>query len=405
MGKIFTIFKKEMVDMLRDRRTVLTMIVMPMLLMPVILTVVAKISSDRIEKANSKVIHLAIESNDNGNSLVRRLERRQDIKIIDGINKDDFNKLIKDDSLDIGLEISNTFDATIAEGKTGEVDIYFDSTNEGIFIGRIREVIKSHNDSMLFGRLAPNFQERDGIKPEEKIHPIASNRKDVYTKDESMGKIAGGFLPYIFVIFCLVGAMYPAIDLFTGEKERGTMETILTVPASRLQILIGKMLVVVLSGVISGMLTIFGLFLALKLNEGGNAMMQSLTSIANHLLTFKPIALIILMLIPLTTFFSGILIPASIYSKSFKEAQSMIQPMTIFIIIPLIIAMMPGFQLNVMTALIPVVNVALATKDIVAGTIDYGLFALVFLSLFIFAAISIALCIKWFGSEKNILRT
>jgi len=307
--------------------------------------------------------------------------------------------LIKDDSLDIAVEIFNDFDANTTAGKTGEMDIYFDSTNEGIFRRKIQKIVGDYNDFILFNRLDTIYQSDSGLKP------IASNRKDVYTEDESYGKLAGGFLPYIFVIFCLVGAMYPAIDLFTGEKERGTIETILTVPASRLQILLGKMGVVVLSGVISGLLTIFGLFIALKLNEDGNAMMQGLTSIAKHLLTFQPIALIALMLIPLTTFFAGILIPASIYSKSFKEAQSMIQPMTVFIIIPLIVAMMPGFQLNAMTALIPIINVALASKDIVAGTIDYGLLAIVFLSLFTFAAISVAFCVKWFGSEKNILRT
>ena len=196
--------------------------------------------------------------------------------------------------------------------------------------------------------------------------------------------------------------MYPAIDLFTGEKERGTIETILTVPASRLQILIGKMLVVVISGVISGVLVILGLYLTLRFNPDVPDMVLN---IANQILTPLNLGLIILMLIPLTTFFSGILIPVSIYSKSFKEAQSLITPMTFVVILPLIVAMMPGFKLTVMTALIPIVNVALATKEIVAGTIDYGLLGLVFLSLFVFAAIGIGMCVKWFGSEGNILRT
>jgi len=206
----------------------------------------------------------------------------------------------------------------------------------------------------------------------------------------------------MFVLFCLMGAMYPAIDLFTGEKERGTIETILSVPASRLQILIGKMMVVVISGVVSGVLTILGLYLAMKLTPDIPDFMKD---IAADILSPSSLLWIILMLIPLTTFFSGVLIPASIYSKSFKEAQSLIQPLVFVVIMPLIVGMMPGIELNTMTALIPVVNVALATKEIIAGTIDYGLLALVFLSLFAFAAIGILICVRWFGHEGNILRT
>jgi sodium transport system permease protein len=234
------------------------------------------------------------------------------------------------------------------------------------------------------------------------IKPIKTSEQDVYTQTESLGKRIGGFLPYIFVIFCLMGAMYPAIDLFTGEKERGTMETILSVPASRLQILLGKMLVVVLSGVISGVLMIIGLYLALKLNPDVPGWVITM---ANELLSSQSLGLIILMLIPLTTFFAGILIPTSIYAKSFKEAQSLIQPLIIVVTIPLVIAMMPGFKLDAFTALIPILNVALATKEIVAGTINYGLLSLVFVSLFVFAGIGIAICVRWFGAERNILRT
>jgi len=196
--------------------------------------------------------------------------------------------------------------------------------------------------------------------------------------------------------------MYPAIDLFTGEKERGTIETILTVPASRLEILIGKLIVVVLSGVISGVLVIFGMYLTLIFNPDVPPMVLN---IVNQILTPYNIGLIILMLIPLTIFFAGILIPISIYSKSFKEAQSLITPLTFVAIFPLIIGMIPGFKLTVLTALIPVANVALATKEIIAGTIDYGLLSLVFLSLISFAAIGLGMCVKWFSSEGNILRT
>jgi len=384
---IFTIFKKEMLDMLRDRRTVITMIVMPILLMPIIISLSSYIASDRIKKAQAKDIKIAISANENGVDLVKRFKRQKDVQIIEGVNKKDFEELIRNDSLDLAIDISEDFDSRIENGKTAEVQVFFDSTDEGLFMKRLKNTIDNYKEFIVKSRLVLLGEEMNLIKP------IKTSEQDVYTQTESLGKRIGGFLPYIFVIFCLMGAMYPAIDLFTGEKERGTMETILSVPASRLQILLGKMLVVVLSGVISGVLMIIGLYLALKLNPDVPGWVITM---ANELLSSQSLGLIILMLIPLTTFFAGILIPTSIYAKSFKEAQSLIQPLIIVVTIPLVIAMMPGFKLDAFTALIPILNVALATKEIVAGTINYGLLSLVFVSLFVFAGIGIAICVRWF---------
>ena len=382
--------------MLRDRRTVITMIVMPILLMPAIISFTSYIAADRIKKAQAKDIKIAINTNENGADLVKRFKRQKDVQIMKGIAKEDFAQLIKDDSLDLAIDINADFDTQIQNGKTAGIKVFYNSTDEGLLMGRLEKTIGDYKKSIVKNRLDSLGGEMALIKPIETV------KEDVYTQEESLGKQIGGFLPYIFVLFCLMGAMYPAIDLFTGEKERGTMETILSVPASRLQILLGKMLVVVLSGVISGVLTIIGLYLALKLNPDVPGWVMTM---ANELLSPKSLGLIVLMLIPLTTFFAGVLIPASIYAKSFKEAQSLIQPLMFVVIVPLVIAMMPGFELDTFTALMPVVNVALATKEIVAGTIDYGLLSLVFVSLFVFAGIGIAVCVRWFGAEGNILRT
>ena len=396
MGNIITIFLKEMKDMLRDRRTVLTMIVMPILLMPLLLTVVTSMTKSQVEKAQDKDLRIAIDDNGSAAELVKRLKRRKDVKVFESIQPDDFNQMIRNDSIDLAIEILDGFDAALNSGKTAKVNILYNVTDDKIVKERLASTIERYNDEILSDRL-------DSLGANlATISPIEIEETNVFNQKESMGKMAGGFLPYMFVLFCLMGAMYPAIDLFTGEKERGTIETILSVPASRLQILIGKMMVVVISGVVSGVLTILGLYLAMKLTPDIPDFMKN---IAADILSPSSLIWIILMLIPLTTFFSGILIPASIYSKSFKEAQSLIQPMVFVVILPLIIGMMPGFKLTAMTALMPVVNVALATKEIIAGTIDYGLLALVFLSLFAFAAIGILLCVRWFGHEGNILRT
>jgi sodium transport system permease protein len=235
----------------------------------------------------------------------------------------------------------------------------------------------------------------------EVIEPVEVEKVDMATLQEKIGKYAGGFIPYIFIIFCFTGAMYPAIDLFTGEKERGTIETILTSPVRRLHILTGKMSVVVLTGIVSALLALVGLFAGLNFAD---TLPAQITEVTGDILQPQFLLLLLTMLIPLTIFFAGILVPISIYAKSFKEAQSIITPINILVILPGVVGILPGVELTLQTALIPVVNIALATKDIVAGTIDYGLLTAVYASLILFAVVSVAFSVRYFGKETNILR-
>src|SRR5690606_5572329 len=94
--------------------------------------------------------------------------------------------------------------------------------------------------------------------------PYIYDYVNVASDQETLANLVGGFLPYIFIVFGFVGCMYPCIDLFTGEKERGTFETLLTTPVTRWQIMLGKMGVVVLSGFLAACFTLLGIFLSLN---------------------------------------------------------------------------------------------------------------------------------------------
>lgn len=395
MGIISTIFKKEMTDTLRDRRTVITMVVIPFLLIPFIFTISTFVSSSQTATSRDKDLKIAVFSNGNGLELIKWLKRRKDMVVLENVAPQYFKKLIRKDSLDFGLILNDEFDQAINEGTTGEISIYYKSLSDTILYQRLLLTIDRFHNAVLQKRLD------DLGATHETINPIAIKNVNVYSSRESIGKLAGGTLPYFFVIFCFMGAMYPAIDLFTGEKERSTIETLLVVPANRLQILIGKMLVIVCTGVLSGMLTIFGLFAALKLNPD---IPVFISGIALQLLNPKTVAIIITMMIPMTIFFAGILIPASIYARSFKEAQSLIQPLVFIVIIPLVIGFLPGVSFNFITAFVPILNIALASKEIVAGTLDYSLLVVVYFSLLIFAGIGIYISLRWFGHEGNIFR-
>jgi sodium transport system permease protein len=196
--------------------------------------------------------------------------------------------------------------------------------------------------------------------------------------------------------------MYPAIEMFTNEKERGTLETILSTPVSRMKILFGKMSVVAIAGLLSALLSIAGLSIGMQRMSASvpDELFGTLSIYSDP----STILLLVLMLVPLVIFIAGIMTLITCYARSYKEAQSLISPLMMIIIIPAVLGMMPFLELNTGSALIPITNIALAAKEIIAGTLDYGHFSLVIISLFVYATLGVMASTFWFGREKSILR-
>ena len=394
MNNIIHIARKEMLDTLRDKRTLIMMVVIPLLVFPLILTIVNRLQSSVMQREQERPLVVGFVNHDESNVFEEYLSASPGLLVVAIDSQEKLEALVRSDSLQVGVVSEKGFAQNIESLKSGQLRVYYSATKFTVK-ERFDRVLRAFADKMLHERLSSQgFDKQFSI-------PVETNYFNVATEQEMVGKLAGGFLPYIFILFCFMGAMYPAIDLFTGEKERKTLETLLTTPVSRFEILLGKMSVVVVTGVLSAMLAIFGLFLAAQTIEG---IPDVFSTIISAMLSFSFVALMISMLLPLTIFFAGMLIPVSIYAKSFKEAQSIISPLTFVVIIPAVIGLMPGIELTTTTAIIPIVNISLASKEIIAGTIELPLLLLTIFSMITYALLSVVFCVKWFGKETHVLR-
>lgn len=394
MKNIVTIAKKEFLDTLRDRRTLIMMIVVPVLLFPILFTVINRLQTSVMQREQDKALEVGLINMDAHNDLVEFLEGRGGLNVRHLDNVDEITDLIRQDELQVGIVIEDGFTRQVALLQSGKVRVMYSATKLTVK-DRIDRVLNEYADGKMLARI-----EEQGFDPSF-IRPVELVPVNVATAQEVMGKLAGGLLPYLFVLFCFMGAMYPAIDLFTGEKERKTLETILTTPVSRLEILIGKMIVIVSTGILSAILAIVGLFASFQLSSG---MPEMFTEVVADMLNIGFVLLTLLMLLPLTVFFAGVMIPMTIYARTFKEAQSMLTPFTFLIIFPAMIGLLPGIELTAVTAIIPIVNISLATKEILAGTIYFPHLLLTVVSLFAYASLAVGFCVKWFGNETNVLR-
>lgn len=396
MKRIFVIFKKELKDTLRDRRTIMMMIIFPIILIYAVMSITMNLSRSQTRKAEKKVLTVGLITAGNAEAFREKLVKSKNVVIKEDIDVDKVNDLIQGKTLDFAVVFEKTFDQKVQEKGSGDVQFYYKASIENeIAKKRIDKVFNEYKDELLNARLAMLKLDRTFVEP------VKINTNDLSTAKEKIGESIGGLLPYFFIIFCFLGAMYPAIDLAAGEKERSTIETLLTSPASRLQIVLGKFLVVTLAGIISSLVAIFALYMSLK---GARGIPPEAFSTLFRIVEYKSIGFLLTMLIPLCVFFASLLLSVSIYARSFKEAQSIVTPLNILVVIPALIGVFPGVKLNMVTALIPMLNVSLATKEIISGTIQTGLLIEVYLMLFIYAAAGLYFCAQWFKREEVIFR-
>ena len=396
MNHFLTIFRKEFTDTIRDRRTLFVMIIFPLLLIPLLMTVVMKVESSSMKKAEEKVLRVGLVTNGNAREFADDLMGRKDLHVREEIPADSAEALIARDEFDAVIIIAGDFDTEIAGLRPGKVRLYYKSSEDYDMVKhRLSEILGGYEKKLSAARFKA-LKLDAGI-----VDPVQLEEHDVASLKERVGKSVGGMLPYLFVIFCFMGSMYPAIDLAAGEKERGTMETLLTAPVSRFQILLGKFAVVVVTGLLSAAVSMLGLFFAVRqMKEIPEEFMGAIMGI----LDIQTVLLVLSLLLPLAIFFAAFLLSLSIYARSYKEAQSLISPLTIVVILPVLVGMMPGLALDAGTALIPVLNISLATKEIIAGTIKPLILLEVYASLIVLATLSLWGCSRWFQREETIFR-
>jgi sodium transport system permease protein len=394
---IFTIFKKELKDTLRDRRTLIMMLVIPLLLFPIILNVFAKISSSYSEEAANKTVKIGIVGPAN-NYIQEQLENLPDSygkkEIVTYRDTTAMKKDLGEDTLQFALLIPSDFDKYQQALEPAPVKVFYNGTDMAM-----QDRAENYLEKIEENAKKERYLELD-LK-EEELRPLKVTYSNVASSKEMIGKLAGGILPYIFIAFGFIGCMYPAIDLFTGEKERGTIETLLTAPVARWQILFGKMGVVVLSGLLAASCALIGLFLSIEVFTLIDN--QELLDIIHEILSVKFLLLLYALLLPLTIFFAGLMIPIAVYAKSFKEAQSIITPLNIVVVLPAMVGFFPGIELNAVTASIPIVNIVLSTKELIAGTLDLGFLAISFSVMLFIATVAVVVSYKRFDKETNVV--
>jgi sodium transport system permease protein len=399
---IFTVYRKELRDSLRDRRTLIGMIIIPTLMIPGIMAVAVGVSTKMVNKARGEVPTVMVLGGDD--SPVLRAALVADPKLHLVRTAANWKQQISDKQLRAAVEIPAGFDAALDRGTPAEVRIYnYDGElRSGFAVGELRNFLNDYREKTVTVRLAGR-----GL-PVALVKPFEVKTQNVAPPEKVGGNLVGGLIPYLFILLCYTGAMYSAMDLTAGEKERGTMETILCSPVARTDLVLGKFLMVLTASLTAALISMISMgltFVAGGILMGASGMTAAAKAGPLPMLDPAGLLLVLAMVLPVAVLFSAVLLAVSLFAKSIKEASSYVSPMIIVIIIPAMMGLMPGVELNARLALVPILNIALVSKELVSGVFHWQYLALIFGSTCVYAAAALAFCVHLFNREEVLFRT
>lgn len=390
------IWFKELLDTFRDKRTLYTMILAPIIIMPLMMVGGPLLMTRQEKVAEEKPSPIAVIGVENAPIFMKTLQEAGTLQIVDS---QDPESDLKEGLISLAVIFPQDFEQIIAaEGNPADITILFEARQQTstVSLQKFRNILQSYTASEVAGRLT-----RRGIDT-ALLNPVSVSEKNVANDQEMGGMILAAIIPFMLGIWAVSGGMYTAIDTVAGEKERNTMEGLLVCPPSRWSVAIGKFLAVFIIAAITVTLAIVAIILAYQLMLpallGDELQIDLSLSLGSGLMLVLISALMVTMI-------SAIEIAISAFGRSFKEAQNYITILTFAVMLPgMLFVFMPDLKLSGAGLLIPVFNLFAATRDILMGQQEILNIAVALGSSLAYAILAIVFSVRVFKSEKILFR-
>lgn len=394
MKKIKTLVRKEILDILRDKKTLIVMVVVPVLLYPAIIIGMVLVISYMMQSQEEKE-HIAAYSE-------QYEEAAGHLKEIYNKNQDELDtKLIFLPMTEMEKEkAKDSYDAWInfTEDEQGiHISVEYTSTSQRS--DYTESALKKLADDYRDERLSESLAEK-GLS-EDFLYPVTYEAVDSVTISESAGMSVGGSIGMMLIVTIMLGAFYPAIDATTGEKERGTLETLLTLPVTNFQMIMSKYLAVSLFACVTAILSLLSLGASVLFLIGSVSAEISESFPGINLATIGGwIPILFLVMIVTALLITAFSMCFCVFAKSFKEANNYITPVMLIVMFASMVGMIPSVQLDYRTSLIPIVNVSLLMKQVLAQQMNLALAGVTIGINFGYSVLIIWILAKIYDSEN-----
>jgi sodium transport system permease protein len=359
----FLILKKEFLELSKDRKTLFFTIFLPLLLYPILFSILGKMG--QVDKSNRQGRPSRVYLVDSAQVLEPAL--RQDPKLFNLVPRPDgdLGQAIRDQKLEAALEVDAQAREKLARQETLELNVTLDPSEaaSNLALTRLKEVFKRQDTAWVQARL-----ETLGASRQLAV-PTRLTTREAGDLGRTAAKILGSVVPFLMMIMMLTGSMQQGIYATAGERERGTLQTLLATSLPRVQIILGKLLYIFSIGLISSVLNLLSVSFSLTrliTAEAGPAQgpahsmagLSALTDPTTVLLAF-------LLLLPLGLLFANVILLAGVQAKTSQEAGTSIMPFMIVVMVLGYVTIAPGAEKMAFLPYIPIVNVSIAIRKMI----------------------------------------
>ena len=375
-NNLWNILKKELRELFRDKKSLAMMLVIPIFI-PLLVIGMSALFESQVSKDVSEYnkIGFAYEMTEEEKSIAKEMN----IEIING-NEEELKE--KYDNGEINLYITKQDSKYIINTDGSDNSTFASSLIENYF-----NTYKQY--------LQQSYLQENNINPNEVLN-IITVEENVLEQDNYFANYIKNYA-FLFIMMAItVSATYPATDTTAGERERGTLETLLTFPIKSRDIIVGKFLGVTVSSIITGLISLALAIISLMITKNMFSIYEGME------VMYSPITILfaVIVIIAYSFFISGLCIAIASTSKTFKEAQSALTPLTFISFFPGMIAFMMGITTTPILSIVPFLNFTLIFTDINNGTINLLNIVLMAISTIIYISLVFSYIIKQYKSEK-----
>ena len=375
-SNLFNILKKELRELFRDKKSLAMMLVIPIFIPLLVVGMSALFESQvnkNVEEYNK--IGFAYDMSDEEKNIASQMN----ISVVNG-TEEELNKMYDEGEID--LYITKNENKYVINSDGSDNSTYSTSLMETYF-----------NTYKQF--LQQSYLQQNNIDPNEVLN-IITVEENVVEQDNFFANYIKNYA-FLFIIMAItVSATYPATDTTAGERERGTLETLLTFPIKSRDIIVGKFLGVSISSIVTGVISLILAIISLIISQDMFTIYEGI----DIMYSFASIVFALVIIIAYSFFISGLCIAIASTSKTFKEAQSALTPLTFISLFPGMIAFMIGITTTPILSIVPFLNYTLIFTDINNGNIDVLNISLMAISTIIYITVVLAYIIKQYKSEK-----
>jgi len=406
LGRLWRLTLKELREILRDRRTILTLVLMPLLLYPLLSIAFQQFFLTQLNSVEQPVFNLAFQNPVQGRFLVHLLQEgglkfeepgpnpasREQGAVFTGHVDLDPEEALQVGRADLVIRPLGEPVGDLDPRNDLKLDLELlyreDSAASREAAEMVGEALRKAGERFLDERLKT-------LQISQRSPPILAQRRSLSTVETPRSRISlAAVIPLILTLMTVTGAVYPAIDLTAGERERGTLEVLMAAPIPRVSLLFGKYVAVLTVALLTAAANLLMMTVTLQASGLGRAVFGSAG------FSIATLGSIFALLLLFAAFYAALLLVVTCTARSFKEAQAYLIPLMLLSLAPGTLGLMPGLSLDGLLLVTPLANIVLLGRDLLTNQVTPGAAIAVVGSTALYAAAAIGLASRIFGAES-----